>query len=69
MCREDINSYIPSKVSYGEDELSRDLLDFASASLKDGGRLVFLVPTSKVFVNEILRRSSSKKDRHSINIH
>lgn len=40
----DVNSYIPSKVSYGEDELSQDLLNFAAESLRDGGRLVFLVP-------------------------
>ncbi|CAK9022379.1 unnamed protein product [Durusdinium trenchii] len=41
---QDVSSYIPSKVSYGEDELSHDLLGFASESLRDGGRLVFLVP-------------------------
>ncbi|CAE7241645.1 TRM11 [Symbiodinium sp. KB8] len=41
---QDVNSYIPSKVSYGEEELSEDLLNFASASLVDGGKLVFLVP-------------------------
>ncbi|CAJ1372995.1 unnamed protein product [Effrenium voratum] len=41
---QDISSYIPSKVSYGEDELSEDLLGFAAASLKDRGRIVFLVP-------------------------
>eukprot|EP00434_Breviolum_minutum_P036192 symbB.v1.2.032062.t1/scaffold3798.1/size50166/2 len=41
---QDVNSYIPSKVSYGEDELSQDLLNFAAESLRDKGRLVFLVP-------------------------
>jgi len=37
-------TYIPSKVSYGEDELSRDLLELAATALVDGGRIVFLVP-------------------------
>ncbi|CAE7840084.1 trmt11 [Symbiodinium sp. CCMP2592] len=41
---QDVSSYIPSKVSYGEEELSEDLLNFAAASLVDGGKLVFLVP-------------------------
>ncbi|CAE7459239.1 trmt11 [Symbiodinium natans] len=41
---QDVSNYIPSKVSYGEEELSEDLLTFAAASLVDGGKLVFLVP-------------------------
>ncbi|CAE8605046.1 unnamed protein product [Polarella glacialis] len=40
----DVGSYIPSKVSYGEDELSHDLLGTAADALRDGGRIVFLVP-------------------------
>eukprot|EP00928_Gymnodinium_smaydae_P035546 TRINITY_DN2499_c0_g8_i1.p1 TRINITY_DN2499_c0_g8~~TRINITY_DN2499_c0_g8_i1.p1 ORF type:complete len:603 (+),score=145.12 TRINITY_DN2499_c0_g8_i1:182-1990(+) len=40
----DSNSYVPSKVGYGEEELSRDLCELAAKSLKDGGRLVYLLP-------------------------
>merc|ERR1719454_390576 len=40
----DAANYIPSKVGYGEDELNRDLLSMAAASLRDGGRMTFLVP-------------------------
>merc|ERR1712176_499758 len=40
----DLATYIPSKVNYGEDELSRDLLDLAASALRDGGRMTFLVP-------------------------
>lgn len=41
---QDLATYIPSKVNYGEDELSRDLLELAATALKDGGRITFLVP-------------------------
>jgi len=40
----DLATYIPPKVSYGEDELAEDLLDLASEALHDNGRLVFLAP-------------------------
>lgn len=33
---------------FGQDELSHDLLGFASESLRDGGRLVFLVGCSRL---------------------
>jgi len=41
---QDVATYIPPKVSYGEDELAEDLLDLASEALRDWGRLVFLAP-------------------------
>jgi tRNA (guanine10-N2)-methyltransferase len=37
-------TYIPSKVSYGDEELTRDLMDLAAKALKDTGRLVYLAP-------------------------
>lgn len=41
---QDLATYIPSKVGYEEEDLSRDLLTLAADALVDGGRLVFLVP-------------------------
>lgn len=40
----DKDTYIPSKVSYDLDEISLDLMSFAATALRDGGRLVVLVP-------------------------
>lgn len=40
----DAANYIPSKVNYGDDELSHDLLELAAMALRDGGRITFLVP-------------------------
>lgn len=40
----DRSNYIPSKVSYGEDELNHDLLDLAAETLNDNGRISFLLP-------------------------
>lgn len=40
----DCATYIPPKVNYGDDELAADLLRLAAEALRDGGRLVFLVP-------------------------
>ncbi|CAK0900664.1 unnamed protein product [Prorocentrum cordatum] len=41
---QDRETYIPSKVGYGEDEMAKDLLVLAASALRDGGRLVFLAP-------------------------
>lgn len=40
----DAANYIPSKVNYGDDELSSDLLQLAATALRDGGRMTFIVP-------------------------
>jgi len=40
----DHHAYIPSKVNYGEEELSCDLLELAATALKDGGRITYLLP-------------------------
>jgi len=39
-----IGDYIPSKVNYSEDELASDMMTLATDALRDGGRLVQLVP-------------------------
>eukprot|EP00931_Biecheleriopsis_adriatica_P103833 TRINITY_DN78623_c0_g1_i1.p1 TRINITY_DN78623_c0_g1~~TRINITY_DN78623_c0_g1_i1.p1 ORF type:complete len:605 (-),score=137.00 TRINITY_DN78623_c0_g1_i1:111-1925(-) len=58
----DLGSYIPSKVSYGEDELSRDLLEHAAQCLVDGGRLVFLVPVDLADFLGIDRAATERGD-------
>eukprot|EP00927_Polykrikos_kofoidii_P075094 TRINITY_DN7114_c0_g1_i1.p1 TRINITY_DN7114_c0_g1~~TRINITY_DN7114_c0_g1_i1.p1 ORF type:complete len:687 (-),score=146.36 TRINITY_DN7114_c0_g1_i1:152-2212(-) len=55
----DRSTYIPSKVSYGEDELSHDLLELAAVALTDGGRIVYLVPVDLADFLGISRHAES----------
>merc|ERR1712232_452201 len=41
---QDRSKYTPSKVSYGDEELTYDLMELAAKALRDGGRLVYLAP-------------------------
>merc|ERR1712232_255113 len=41
---QDRATYIPSKVSYGDEELTENLLSLAATALRDNGRIVYLAP-------------------------
>lgn len=64
-----VDSYIPSKVAYEEDEMSRDLMTLAADVLKDNGRLVFLLPVDLADFLGIDRAAVEQKGSTKGNLH